>query len=87
MDFRSFCLAIGGFGELPAATLRPSELLTAKGRAAISDLSPYFSELDHAWQSYLRVASTVVVASISPAAIASISRREGSRSGCSAPLA
>lgn len=54
MDFRSFCLAIGGFGELPGAALHPRELLTAKGRAAISDLSPYFSDLDHAWQSYLR---------------------------------
>lgn len=31
------------------------KLLTAKGRTAISDLSPYFSDLDHAWQSYLRV--------------------------------
>jgi hypothetical protein len=55
MGFRSFCRAIGGFAGLPNTALRPKDLFTAAGERAISDLSPYFSELDHAWQSYLRV--------------------------------
>lgn len=55
MDFRSFCKAIGGFDGLPDAGLRPKDLLTPAGGRAISALSPYFSELDHAWQSYLRI--------------------------------
>jgi predicted AAA+ superfamily ATPase len=55
MDFRSFCLAIGGFDALPRLALRSRDLRTPQGRAAISDLSPYFSDLDHAWQSYLRI--------------------------------
>lgn len=55
MDFRSFCLAIGGFERLPEVSLRPVDLLTAAGERAINELSPFFSDLDHAWQSYLRV--------------------------------
>ncbi|HEY5815379.1 MAG TPA: AAA family ATPase [Solirubrobacterales bacterium] len=55
MDFRSFCKAIGGFSDLPDTALRPRDLLTGVGEEAISALSPYFSELDHAWQSYLRI--------------------------------
>jgi predicted AAA+ superfamily ATPase len=55
MDFRSFCLAIGGFDSLPELALGPSELLTAAGEAAVAELAPFFSDLDHAWQSYLRV--------------------------------
>ncbi len=55
MSFRSFCRAIGGFGALPAAALRPADLMTTAGEAAVSDLAPFFSELDRAWQSYLRI--------------------------------
>lgn len=55
MDFRSFCLAIGGFDRLPEATLRPKDLFSAAGERAIADLAPFFSDLDHAWQSFLRV--------------------------------
>ncbi len=55
MDFRSFCLSTGRFDGLPEASLRPRDVLTAAGEAAVSDLSPFFSELDHAWQSYLRI--------------------------------
>jgi uncharacterized protein len=55
MDFRSFCLAIGGFDDLPDVTFRPSGLFTAAGERAISGLIPFFSDLDHAWQSYLRI--------------------------------
>lgn len=55
MGFRSFCLSIGGFDSLPDATLRPLDLFGAAGEKAISDLLPFFSELDRAWQSYLRV--------------------------------
>jgi predicted AAA+ superfamily ATPase len=55
MDFRSFCLSIGGFDSLPDATLRPLELFGAAGERTISDLLPFFSELDRAWQSYLRI--------------------------------
>jgi uncharacterized protein len=55
MGFRDFCLAIGGFESLPDATLRPSALLTEAGERAIDALFPFFSDLDHAWQSYLRV--------------------------------
>lgn len=55
MDFRSFCLAIGGFERLPEQALRPRDLLTAAGERAVTDLAPFFSDLDHAWQSYLRV--------------------------------
>lgn len=54
MDFRSFCLAIGGFEPLPEQVLRPRDLFTAAGERAITDLAPFFSDLDHAWQSYLR---------------------------------
>lgn len=55
MSFRSFCLATGDFEELPNAALRPADLLTADGETAVVDLSPFFSELDRAWQSYLRI--------------------------------
>lgn len=55
MDFRSFCLSIGGFERLPEEALRPRDLLTASGERAIAELAPFFSDLDHAWQSYLRV--------------------------------
>jgi predicted AAA+ superfamily ATPase len=55
MDFRSFCLSIGGFERLPAQALRPKDLVTASGQSAVAELSPFFSDLDHAWQSYLRV--------------------------------
>jgi predicted AAA+ superfamily ATPase len=55
MDFRSFCLSIGGFENLPEVALRPKDLLTASGEGAVTELSPFFSDLDHAWQSYLRV--------------------------------
>ncbi len=55
MDFRSFCLSIGGFELLPEEQLRPDDFLTMAGDRSISELLPFFSELDHAWQSYLRV--------------------------------
>jgi uncharacterized protein len=55
MDFRSFCLSIGGFERLPELSLRPRDLLSAPARKAVVELSPFFSDLDHAWQSYLRV--------------------------------
>jgi predicted AAA+ superfamily ATPase len=55
MDFRSFCESIGGFEGLPALALPPNEILTAAGEAAVSGLSPFFADLDHAWQSYLRI--------------------------------
>lgn len=55
MSFRSFCLSTGDFAELPAAALRPADLIGAGGEAAVSDLSPFFAELDRAWQSYLRI--------------------------------
>jgi predicted AAA+ superfamily ATPase len=55
MDFRSFCRSIGSFDGLPEAAMRPKDLLTVMGEAAVSDLAPYFSDLDHGWQSYLRI--------------------------------
>lgn len=55
MDFRSFCDSIGGFERLPGEALHPRDLLTMVGEHAVGELSPFFSELDHAWQSYLRV--------------------------------
>jgi uncharacterized protein len=55
MDFHSFCISIGGFDGLPETGLRPKDLLAAAGEEAISRLSPFFSDLDHAWQSYLRI--------------------------------
>lgn len=55
MTFRQFCLAIGGFESLPDAALRPSELVTGTGEEEVAALLPFFSDLDHAWQSYLRV--------------------------------
>jgi uncharacterized protein len=56
MGFRSFCRSSGSF-ELPraGASLRPDEIRSAAGEEAIGALSPFFSELDHAWQNYLRV--------------------------------
>jgi predicted AAA+ superfamily ATPase len=55
MGFRSFCRAIGSFDDLPDVTLRPQDVLSAAGEEAISELLPFFSDLDHAWQSYMRV--------------------------------
>lgn len=55
MGFRSYCHSIGGFDRLSEASLRPRDLLTAAGEEAVSELSPFFSDLDHAWQTYLRV--------------------------------
>jgi predicted AAA+ superfamily ATPase len=55
MDFRSFCRSIDRFDSLPEMALRPKDLLTVAGEEAVSELSPFFSDLDHAWQSYLRV--------------------------------
>jgi predicted AAA+ superfamily ATPase len=55
MDFRSFCLSTGRFDGLPQASLRPMDVLTSAGEDAVSDLSPFFSDLDHAWQAYLRI--------------------------------
>jgi uncharacterized protein len=55
MDFRSFCLATSDFDRLPEVGFRPKDLFTAPGEGAIGELRPFFSELDHAWQSYLRV--------------------------------
>ena len=55
MSFRAFCRAIGSFDELPRAALHPADLITAGGEAAVTDLSPFFSDLDRAWQSYLRI--------------------------------
>lgn len=55
MDFRAFCRASGDFGSLPTATLRPGEMLGDEAARAIADLLPFFSDLDYAWQSYLRI--------------------------------
>ena len=55
MGFRSYCRSTGAFDGLPDASLRPKDFSTAAGRAAISELTPFFSDLDHAWQTYLRV--------------------------------
>lgn len=55
MGFRSFCFATGGFDGLPDTCLRPRDLCSAAGERAIADLAPFFSDLDHAWQSFLRV--------------------------------
>lgn len=55
MDFRAFCRATGDFGRLPDAALRPWEMLSPAGAEAVTELAPFFSDLDHSWQSYLRV--------------------------------
>ncbi len=55
MDFRAFCHATGDFGQLPDGAVRPRDLLAPAGGAAVADLAPFFSDLDHAWQSYLRI--------------------------------
>lgn len=55
MSFRSFCRATGDFEALPSAALRPVDVIGSDGEAAIADLSPFFAELDRAWQSYLRI--------------------------------
>jgi uncharacterized protein len=55
MDFRSFCTSLGGFERLPPTALGPKDLFTVTGERSIAELSPFFSDLDHAWQSYLRV--------------------------------
>ncbi len=54
MGFRAFCRSLGTLGPLPEAALPPAELLSARGREAIDRLYPFFSDLDHAWQSYLQ---------------------------------
>lgn len=55
MDFRSFCLATGDFGGLPTVAVRPKDMLSAAAGEAVAELAPFFSDLDHAWQSYLRI--------------------------------
>jgi predicted AAA+ superfamily ATPase len=55
MDFRSFCHSIGAAESAPEVSLRPKDFLSVAGEEAISALSPFFSELDHAWQVYLQV--------------------------------
>jgi predicted AAA+ superfamily ATPase len=55
MGFRSYCRSTGAFDRAPEVSLRPKDLLTAAGEDAISALAPFFSDLDHAWQTYLRV--------------------------------
>lgn len=55
MDFRSFCRSIGVVGDVPEAALRPKDLRSVAGAEAISELFPFFSELDDAWQIYLQV--------------------------------
>jgi len=55
MGFRSFCRSTRGFDRLPDASLPPKDLRTARGEKAIRELVPFFSDLDHVWQSYLRV--------------------------------
>lgn len=55
MGFRSFCRSIGAFDGLPVASLSPRDLRTARGERSIRELAPFFSDLDHAWRSYLRV--------------------------------
>jgi predicted AAA+ superfamily ATPase len=55
MDFRSFCKSTGVVENVPEAALRPKDLRGVVGEEAISELYPFFSELDDAWQIYLQV--------------------------------
>jgi predicted AAA+ superfamily ATPase len=55
MDFRSFCRSAGVVDNVPEASLRPKDLRSVAGEEAISELSPFFSGLDHAWQVYLQI--------------------------------
>ncbi len=55
MGFRSYCRSTGAFEGLPNVSMRPKDLLTTTGEETISALTPFFSDLDHAWQTYLRV--------------------------------
>jgi uncharacterized protein len=74
MDFRSHCRAVGVVDGVPEVSCRPKDLLSAAGEEAISSLAPFFSDLDHAWQTYLRVggfpraaSDFVTSAAVSPA--------------------
>ena len=55
MGFRSFCHALEGFDETPAAQIRPSDFLTSTTARAVDELEPWTSRLDDAWQLYLTV--------------------------------
>ena len=55
MGFRAFCRSTGAADGLPDASLSPKDLRTARGESSIREVLPFFSDLDHAWQSYLRV--------------------------------
>lgn len=55
MGFRSFCDALTGFDETPAARIRPNDFLTSAAERAIDELEPWTSDLDDAWQLYLTV--------------------------------
>ena len=55
MGFRSFCRSTAAADRLPYASLPPKDLRTARGEKSIRELMPFFSDLDHSWQSYLRV--------------------------------
>lgn len=55
MDFRAFCNATSDFAQLPAEAVRPRDLLSPAGAAAVAALAPFFSDLDHAWQLYMRI--------------------------------
>lgn len=55
MGFRSFCRATGTHERVPDVGLRPRDVRSSKGEKAIFELLPFLSDLDHAWQSYLRI--------------------------------
>jgi len=55
MGFRAFCRALGDFAGAPDVHARPRDLLTSRAELDISELEPWSSALDDAWQLYLTV--------------------------------
>jgi uncharacterized protein len=55
MSFRAFCLALGGFEELPPRAIHPKDILTASAGRAIADLEPWSDALADAWEVFLDV--------------------------------
>lgn len=55
MGFRAFCLALGGFEELPPRAIHPKDMLTVNAERAILDLEPWSDALADAWEVFLDV--------------------------------
>lgn len=55
MGFKDFCAALGDFDQVPNIRIRPRDLLSAQGEAALYELEPWRDRLADAWELFLHV--------------------------------